>query len=203
METAMMKLMPIDRSQNRQSGFALMEVLFTIVVLTIGLCGMLAMFSVAMASTNSTQEDMFAKQEAVETLESIFTARNTSQITWTDIQNVGNGGKFLDGPQAILDPGPDGLAGTADDLNANANCPGPSQCLVLPGPDGILGTADDVLAPLNNYQRTITISDVVDPINGGVDPSLRQITVSIQYTTTQFKATNKTYSIGGYISQYR
>jgi hypothetical protein len=203
METAMMKARQIDSSNNRQRGFALMEVLFSIVVLTIGLCGMLAMFSVALASTNSTQEDMFAKQEAVETLESIFTARNTSQIVWNDIQNVSNGGKFLDGPQPILDPGPDGLAGTADDLNANAYCPGPSQCLVMPGPDGILGTGDDVLVPLNNYQRTIAIANVIDPVTGLLDPTLRQITVSIQYTTTQFKATNKTYSIGGYISQYR
>jgi type II secretory pathway pseudopilin PulG len=198
METAMMKA----KTKTRQAGFALMEVLFTIVVLTVGLCGMLAMFTVALASTNSTQEDLHAKQEAAETLESIFTARNTSQITWNDIQNVANGGKFMDGPQRILDPGPDGLAGTADDLNANAYCPGPSQCLIQPGPDGILGTADDVLVPMNNYQRTITIADVLDP-SGALDPTLRQITVTIQYTTTQFKATNKTYSIGGYISQFR
>jgi hypothetical protein len=202
METAMMKHKQIDSPKNRQHGFALMEVLFSIVVLTVGLCGMLAMFSVALASTNSTQEDMHAKQEAAETLESIFTARNTSQITWADIQNTANGGQFLDGPQPILDPGPDGLAGTADDLNANPYCPGPSQCLVMPGSDGILGTADDVLVPMNNYQRTILISDVLDP-NGVLDPTLRKITITVQYTTTQFKATTKTYAIGGYISQYR
>ena len=189
-------------NKNRQSGFAMVEVLFTIVILTVGLCGMLAMFSVAMASTNSTQEDLHAKQEAAETLESIFTARNTNQIKWADIQNVTNGGKFLDGPQQILDHGTDGLAGTADDTNANPYCPGPAQCLIMPGADGVLGTADDVLLPLNNYRRTIQIADVLDP-NGSLDPTLRQITITIQYTTTQFKATTKTYSIGGYISQFR
>lgn len=197
-----MMINKIGFNKNRQSGFAMVEVLFTIVILTVGLCGMLAMFSVAMASTNSTQEDLHAKQEAAETLESIFTARNTNQIKWADIQNVTNGGKFLDGPQQILDPGTDGLAGTADDVNANPYCPGPAQCLVMPGADGVLGTADDVLLPLNNYRRTIQIANVLDP-NGALDPTLRQITITIQYTTTQFKATTKTYSIGGYISQFR
>jgi hypothetical protein len=180
----------------------MLEVLFSIVVLTVGMVSMLAMFSVALASTNSTQEDMIAKQEAAETLESIFTARNTSQISWNQIQNKANGGIFLDNAQPVLDPGPDGLDGTADDLNANPACPGPSQCLVLPGPDGVLGTADDVLVPLNNYQRTITIANVAAP-GGGIDQSLRSITVTITYTTSQFKATQKTYSVGAYISQFR
>jgi len=190
------------RRRHGQRGFSILEVLFSIVVLTIGMVSMLAMFTVALASTNSSQEDMIAKQEAAATLESLFTARNTSQITWDQIQNKANGGIFLDGAQTILDPGPDGLDGTADDLNANAACPGPSQCLVLPGMDGVLGTADDVLQPLNNYQRTITIADVGAP-GGGIDQTLRSITVSVTYTTTQFKATQKTYSVGAYISQFR
>jgi prepilin-type N-terminal cleavage/methylation domain-containing protein len=185
-----------------QRGFSLIEVLISIVVLTVGMVSMLAMFSVALASTNSAQEDMLAKQEAAETLESIFTARNTSQITWDQIQNKANGGIFLDGAQPVLDPGPDGLDGTADDTNANPSCPGPSQCLVLPGADGVMGTADDVLLPLNNYQRTIAIANVGAP-GGGIDSSLRQLTVTVTYTTTQFKATQKSYIIGAYISQFR
>jgi type II secretory pathway pseudopilin PulG len=185
-----------------EQGFSILEVLFSIVVLTIGMVSMLAMFSVALASTNSAQEDMIAKQEAAATLESLFTARNTSQITWDEIQNVANGGIFLDNAQPILDPGPDGLDGTADDLNANPDCPGPSQCLVRPGPDGVLGTADDVLQPLNNYQRTITIANVAAP-GGGINQSLRSLTVTVTYTTTQFRATQKSYTVGAYISQYR
>lgn len=190
------------RARRAQRGFSILEVLFSIVVLTIGMVSMLAMFSVALASTNSAQEDMIAKQEAAETLESLFTARNTSQITWDQIQNVSNGGIFLDGAQPVLDPGPDGLSGTADDLNANPYCPGPSQCLVLPGHDGVLGTADDVMQPMNNYQRTIALSNVAAP-GGGIDSSLRQVTITVTYQTSQFKATTKTYSVGAYISQYR
>lgn len=193
-----------DRSSSRvgESGFTMIEVLISIVVLTIGLVSLLAMFTVAIAAVNNSQEDMIAKQEAEEALESIYTARNTSQITFNSIQNVSNGGIFKDGPQLILDPGPDGVDGTVDDLNANAYCPGPSQCLVLAGQDGVLGTADDSYLPLNNYTRTIAITNVNLP-SGAPDLSLRQITVTVTYYSTQFKATQKTYSVGAYVSAYR
>jgi prepilin-type N-terminal cleavage/methylation domain-containing protein len=190
------------RPRNRQRGFTLMEVMISIVVLTIGLVSMLAMFSVAMAATNSAQEDLIAKQETAEALESIFTGRNTSQIKWSDLQNKANGGIFLDGIQPLQDPGPDGLVGTADDLNANPSCGGPSSCLVLPGHDGLLGTADDVFLPMNNYTRQIQILNVANP-DGTLNPSLRQITITVNYTTSALRATQKSYSIGAYISSFR
>ncbi len=197
-------MMRAEHSSSRRGerGFTMIEVLISVVVLTIGLVSLLAMFTVAIAAVNNSQEDMIAKQEAEEALESIYTARNTSQITFTSIQNVSNGGIFLDGPQPILDPGPDGVDGTADDLNANPYCAGPSQCLVLAGQDGVLGTADDSYLPLNNYTRTIAITNVNLP-SGAPDLSLRQITVTVTYYSTQFKATQKTYSVGAYVSEYR
>lgn len=195
---------PAPRSQARtkERGFTMMEVLISVVVLTIGLVSMLAMFTVALAATNNSQEDLTAKQIAQSTLESIFTARNTQQITFLQIQNVANGGIFLDGPQVIKDPGPDGLDGTADDLVNNPLCPGPSTCLQLSGKDGVLGTADDVYLPLNNYQRQILITNVFLP-SGAVDDTLRQITVTITYTSTQFSAQQKQYSVGAYVSSFR
>ncbi len=185
-----------------ERGFTMMEVLISVVILTIGLVSMLAMFTVALAATNNAQEDLTAKQIAQSTLESIFTARNTQQITFLQIQNVSNGGIFLDGPQVIRDPGPDGLDGTADDLVSNPLCPGPSTCLQLSGQDGVLGTGDDVYMPLNNYQRQILISNVFLP-SGAIDDTLRQITVTITYTSTQFSAQRKQYSVGAYVSSFR
>jgi prepilin-type N-terminal cleavage/methylation domain-containing protein len=189
-------------SRRGERGFTMIEVLISVVVLTIGLVSLLAMFTVAIAAVNNSQEDMIAKQEAEEALESIYTARNTSQITFNSIQNVSNGGIFKDGAQRILDPGPDGVDGTVDDLNSNPYCAGPSQCLVLAGQDGVLGTADDSYLPLNNYTRTIAITNVNLP-SGAPDLSLRQITVTVTYYSTQFKATQKTYSVGAYVSAYR
>jgi prepilin-type N-terminal cleavage/methylation domain-containing protein len=186
----------------KENGFTLIEVMISVVILTIGLVSMLAVFSLAMASTQSAQDDMVAKQEAVAAIESIFTARNTSQITWAQLQNVPNG-IFMQGFQSIRWQGPDGLDGTADDgPDPDPNCPGPSQCLKTPGPDGQLGTADDVYRPLNNFQRQIAITPLNDA-TGNPYGSLRQVTVTVQYTTSQYRLVQKQYVMSAYISQYR
>jgi hypothetical protein len=175
--------------------------MISILVLTIGLLSMLAVFSLAMASTQTAQDDMIAKQEAAAAIESVFTARNTSQISWSQIQNVPNG-VFMAGFQPIRWQGPDGLDGTADDtIDPDPGCPGPSQCLKTPGPDGIMGTSDDVYRPLNTFQRQIQITPLNDA-NGNQYSSLRQITVTVRYQTGQFKSP-KTYVMSAYISQYR
>jgi len=180
----------------------LIEVMISAVVLTVGLVSMLAVFGLSLAATQTAQDDLIAKQLATQTLESIFTARDTSQISWSQIQNVANGGIFLDGFNQILDPGPDGLEGTADDLQSLPACPGPSKCLVSPGPDGILGTADDVYWPLNNYSRQIVIGPLNDA-SGNQYSSLRSVTVTIQYTASTGTKAPKTYVMSAYISQYR
>lgn len=119
---------------NGQGGFALLETLIAIVVLMIGLLAVLATFAMAVGNTSSVQLDSIARQKATEALESIFTARQTSQITFDMIQNVGNGtGIFVPGFATLTDPGPDGLDGTADDV--------PSAILRLPGPSGVIVNA--------------------------------------------------------------
>jgi prepilin-type N-terminal cleavage/methylation domain-containing protein len=178
------------RRDNRQ-GFTLIEVLFATVILAIGLLAMLAALSHAMAAIYTSQEDQMARQEGQSALENIFTARDTSQISFAQIQNASNGGIFLDGFQPILDPGPDGLDGTIDD--------GAPQFYVDAGPDGILGTADDRQVPLTNFLRQIQILPVVGP--SGVNPNLRQVIVTIRYNTNP--AQQKTYTIGAYISSFR
>lgn len=181
----------------RQSGFTLIEVMISIGVLTVGLVSLLGVFALALKSTQTAQEDMIAKQLASEAMESIFTARDTGQKGWTDIQNVGAGGIFTDpaSQQPINNAGGDGIVGTSDDANAGA------KVLTLPGPDGVVGDSDDVTLSLANYTRTIAITSVLDS-SGNTIPTLRQITITIQYTTSQFK-TPKTYVLSGYISAFR
>jgi|SRR5579884_86103 len=180
-----------------ERGFSLVEVMISAAIMTVGLLTLLGVFGLAMASTQQAQQDMIAKQLATEAMESIVTARDTAQIPWTSIQNVSNGGIFIDNPQfsPINLPGPDGILGTADDTGA-----GPAH-LTEPGPDGIVGTADDVQLPLTNYQRSISITPVTDAA-GNVNPSLRSVTVTIQYYVPQRRAP-KQYAISGYISQFR
>ena len=178
-----------------ERGFSLLEVVISMAVLTVGLVSLLGVFGLAMASTQTSQQDMIAKQLANEAVESIVTARNTSQVSWAQVQNVANGGIFLDGTTSIYLPGADGIVGTADDAVAG------EQTLTEPGADGIFGTADDVQIPLTGYQRTILISQVLDS-SGNVVPTLRGVNITMQYTTSQAKLP-KTYVLSSFISQYR
>jgi hypothetical protein len=177
-----------------ESGVSLLEVVISIAVLTVGMVSMLGVFGLAMAATQTSQSDMIAKQLANESYESIVTARNTSQITWAMLQNVSNGGIFIDGAQPIYNAGADGIYGTADDAVAG------EQTLQDPGPDGVYQTVDDVLIPLTGYQRTILIGPVLDA-SGNVVATLRSVTITVQYNTPQVK-TGKTYILNSFISQY-
>jgi prepilin-type N-terminal cleavage/methylation domain-containing protein len=180
-----------------ESGFSLLEVLISMAVLTIGLVSLLSVFGLAMASTQTSQQDMIAKQLANESLESIVTARNSSQLAWDQVQNVGQGdgnGIFAVGLQQMNLPGVDGIYGTTDDS-------GVRQTLRDPGPDGIFGNSDDIYIPLTGYQRQIQFSDVQDA-NGNTIPSVRAITISVQYAATQ-SGQIKNYVLSSYISQYR
>lgn len=161
-------------------------------VLTVGLVSMLGVFATAMAATQSAQQDMIAKQLAQQAMETIYTARETANITWDEIQNVGGVGSpgiFRTGLQPIKQVGTDGII---DTINDGSSAP---QTMTLPGPDGIVGTSDDVIMGLNNYQRSIAIANT---------PSgdLRSIIITIQYTTPRSKFP-KQYVLSGFISQYR
>lgn len=181
-----------------QRGFTLIEVLVSIFVLVVGLVSLLGVFGIAIATTQTANEDMLAKQMAQQAMESIYTARETANIQWVQIQNVGTGqvpdGIFVTGLQPVKQSGADGIFGTADDAVASP------ETLTLPGADGIVGTPDDVNQSLTNFQRSIAITAVVS--NGSAVFDLRTITITIQYTTPQ-RRLPKTYVLSGFISQYR
>jgi prepilin-type N-terminal cleavage/methylation domain-containing protein len=188
-----------------ESGFSLLEVVISMAVLTVGLVSLLGVFGLAMASTQTSQQDMIAKQLANEALESIVTARNTSQMSWDSIQNVGSTncpnsgtstcGIFLTGAQPIYNSGADGIFGTADDAAAGA------ETLREPGPDGIYGNSNDVIIPLTPYQRTIVFAPLYDA-QGNLVTTLRGVTITMQYTTSQ-ATLQKTYVLNSFISQFQ
>ena len=186
------------QTSKTQRGFSLIEVMVSMVILVIGLVSMLGVFGIAMAATQTSQENATAKQLANESIEGILTARETANVTWTQIQNTGSGGIFLPGFQPVDCPGVDGIIGTADD----AAC-GP-QILEQPGPNGVYaGTCPpDVCTPLTNFTRNILISPVFPPGGGLPIPTLRSITITIQYTTPQFRVP-KQYVLTTFISEYR
>lgn len=180
------------RPGRHQQGFTLLEVLISMFVLTVGLVAMLGVFATAMASTQTAQQDMIAKQLAQQAMETIYTARETANLTWNQIQNVGGPGTpgiFRTGLQAIKQPGTDGIFGTINDGGSSP------QTMSLPGPDGIMNTSDDQIMGLTNYQRSIAITNTAAA-------DLRTITVTIRYNTAQNKFP-KQYVLSGLISSYR
>ena len=185
-----------------ESGFTLLEVMFSMVIMTVGLVSLLAVMGIAMASTSTSEQNAISKQLANEALESILTARETDEVLWSNIANgtcvVGTGcttGIFLAPAQPIDCAGADGIVGTSDD----AAC-GP-LILDLPGPSGVVQSPNggpcappDNCLQLTNYQRTI----VITPVNGTLD----QVTITVSYVNAQLKVANN-YVLSTLVSEYR
>jgi len=184
-----------QKRRRGQRGFTLLEAMISTAIVTVGLVGLLAVFAVAVSSTSTVQMDFLARQRAMEALESIYAARQTTQITWDQIQNSTTGGKgiFKGGMLTLTDPGADGLDDTADDVAVGT--------LTVPGPSGVLKgtTPPDVQISLSNFQRQVTITNV-NNADGSLNPNLRQISITIQYPVNGKK---KQYSVQAMISSYR
>src|SRR5271155_3339547 len=103
------------KKSGHPAGFTLIEAMLSIVVLSIGVLSMLAVYAQGIFLASLSQYDYVAEKKAEQAVEAIFTARDIKQLTWSSIQNVSGNGVFLDGAQPILVPGTDGLVGTATD----------------------------------------------------------------------------------------
>ena len=120
----------------QESGFSLVETIISMGVLTVGAIGMAAVFAQGLQSTQTSPNELLATQKAAESIESVFSARDSRTLTWAQIRNTADGGIFL---------------GTETDMN-------------LAGADGILQTGDngETLESdnLERFTRKIRISDL-------------------------------------------
>jgi len=197
---------PVSHSSSpasSQRGFTIIETMFAIAIMSIGILTLLAAFATAVGATHNAQENLISRQKALEATESIYTARNTQQVSFSQIANVSSGGIFTNGSTKLLCAGPDGLVNTTDDVNCPASgpCAAGPECVVLPGPDGILGTGDDVALSLANFTREIQISNVLNP-DGTVNQTLKQVVVLITYQTGGSPVA-RTYTVNTLISSFR
>jgi len=182
-----------SRNSKTPKGFTLLEAMVAIAILSFGILSLAAVYAQGIQVANMTQLDYIAEKKAEEAVETIFAARDSKVLAWTNIRNVtgaggANDGIFLNGPQPLLAPGPDGLYGTADDVTTQ-----PDTVIIGPGPDKILGTADDILMPLTNMTRTIVIANVPG------EPALRQITITMNYTAGRMQ---RQYTLISFISEF-
>jgi len=176
-----------------QEGFSLIEVMFAIAILGIGLCALMAMFAHAVYAVQFSQEDQIAKQKAREAMEAVYSARNDTSLTFDDIQNVKAGGIFKDGFQNLYLPGANGIPGTGQDSTT-------LDRVILPGPDGKIGTSDDIPVPLNNYQRQILITNVINS-DLSVNGDMRKIAVTVRVTSPG--RGSRDYTVTGFVSRFQ
>lgn len=185
--------MNCGRNRSKQSGFTLIEAVISIAILSFGVLSLAAVYAQGMFFANLAQFDYIAQKKAEEAVEAIFTARDSKTLPWASIQNVSTGGVFLDGPQPMLQPGPDGLIG------ANTDSGAPHDVIVVgPNASGQIGTSSDQVIDLNPWMtRTISITQVNEA--SGPNPNLRLITITITY---QVGKQQRTHTLISYISSF-
>jgi Tfp pilus assembly protein PilV len=157
-------------------GFSLAETVIALGVLTVGIIGAAGVLSAGMQNLSSSPSDVIVAQKATEAVEAVFAARDSHRLVWSQINNVSQGGVFVDAATSLTTPGNDGLVNTADD--------GPIETIVLP----------TRTITLTGYTRQIQIQDV--PNENG---RLRSITVTITYQTGP---STRTYKLDTFISSY-
>ena len=182
----------MKRIRNGERGSSLIEVMFALGVLIVGVLGPASVLVSGVQNLSSSPGEVIAGQKATQAIEAVFSARDSHKLTWGQIRNVkgasgADNGVFLDGPTPLTLPGADGLVNTSDD-------PAGVETIALPGPDKVLGTGDDGQLSLSNFTREITIRDV--PSEGG---ELRSITVTVTYWNG---ANQRTYTLRTFISSY-
>lgn len=178
------------RERNRQKGFTLLETMVAMAILSFGILSLIGVFTQGLKASSGSQIQFIAQQKAQAAMETIFTARDTHLLGWAQINNVSAGGVFLDGPQPMLAPGPDGLYGTADD---DANHP---DTIIVgpPGNDDLLTTSGDKTVNLNPMMtRTIAFQPVPSI------PNLNQVIITINYS---FQGQAGQFVLVCYISNY-
>lgn len=166
----------LRRGSKSEAGVTILEMVVAMLLLTVGLLALAASIGYAVTVSNKGRNLTNSKLLVVSLLEQMETLRNTKQLTFGQIANQGavdNTGatrNFVGFPTEFqllsINPGPDGIFGTGDDL-------------INPGPDNIYGTADDYTDPSwavpGQYSRQITITQL------GGNPNLKRIQVTLRY----------------------
>jgi type II secretory pathway pseudopilin PulG len=166
-------------NKKTQDGFTLIEAVVAILIITIGLIGTAAAITYALEFTTISRNVSSAKSLIVASIEEVESLRNSRRLDFKQISNVGsvdntnvpnrfNG--FSTGFKDVsLNPGPDGVNGTDDDLRDA-------------GVDGTYGTVDDFdnqSLIRSGYRRQITITSLSD--------TLRKIEIKVKYMASNGK----------------
>lgn len=178
------------RSKPNESGFSYIDVMIALVILMVGILASVAALTANLVRSLETEKQVVAKQIALSSIESIFSARDIAKTGglsgWNSVGNVGtnpdnNGvmqGIFMTGFRPIRqDLGWDGVAGTIDD-----GCDEGGACQVS-------GRPDNNSEVLKGFERQIVITDLQDPERPSPPHAVsrRRIDVTIRYYVNQLR----------------
>ena len=160
-------------SRTREDGFSLVEAVVAIFIMTVGLIGTAAALGYAIHYGTISRNVTGAKSIIFAQIEEIEALRNSRRLDFKQIANVGSvdntatpavfGGFSTGFRELSLNPGPDGVNGTDDDLMDD-------------GADNIYGTPDDFVNQSlvrSGYERQITVTNL-----GG---SMKKIEIRVRY----------------------
>ncbi len=176
--------------KNNERGFSYIDVMIALVILMVGILASTAALTANLVRSYETEKQVIAKQIALSTIESIFSARDIARpgaiAGWETIGNIGSNPDPGGNPQGVFlsdfrpiraQMGWDGVAGTADDA-----CPAGSACQVT-------GRPDNDSEVMNGFERRIVITDLQDS-DRPTPPqpiSRRRIDITVRYWVKQIR----------------
>lgn len=177
-----MKVIKFNDKKNER-GFSYIDVMIALVILMGGILGASGALTANLLRSFESEKQIVAKQLALSTIESIFSARDIGRSGavegWDSVGNVGSNvvdgvskGVFMTGFRPVReDIGWDGVAGTVDDA-----CDAPGSCQVA-------GRTTNTSAVVAGFERKIVITDLQDPERPSPPHAIarRRVDVTIRY----------------------
>lgn len=180
----------MQKSKTGERGFSYIDVMIAMVILMIGILASVAALTANLIRSYETEKQVVAKQIALSTIESIFSARDIARSGaisgWNSVGNIGtnpdsngvNQGVFLTDFRPIRqDLGWDGVAGTIDDA-----CDAPGACQAA-------GRPDNTSEVIGGFERRVVITDLQDADRPSPPHPIarRRIDVTVRYFINQLR----------------
>lgn len=176
--------------KNNERGFSYIDVMIALVILMVGILASTAALTANLVRSYETEKQVVAKQVALSTIESIFSARDIARpgaiSGWETIGNVGSNPDSSGTPRGVFisdfrpiraDLGWDGVAGTVDDA-----CAAGSACQVS-------GRPDNNSEVMDGFERRIVITDLQDSERPSPPHPIarRRIDITVRYWVKQIR----------------
>jgi Tfp pilus assembly protein PilV len=190
-----MKILNAKSDRKGEQGFSYIDVIIAIMICSIGILAMTSALTSNLIRAYGMTNQIAAKQVAISTLESVFSAREVEKPDseggtlegWNSVGNVGTNpvdgvpqGVFVAGWNPVREKnGPDGVAGTEDDACAAANTDCPGETVTNPVVKGI--------------ERRIVITDLPDATFNTIRK--RKVAITVRYKISNFMREESTTSL--------